>query len=323
LEFANPLQNEYQFKLQGYNENWIYNGNNNTATYTNIPSGEFIFKVKGSNNDGIWNEEPKQLFIKVLPPWWKTWWAYLIYGLAITAVIYGWIRWQVNQRTLKINQLAKIQKARYEERELLREKNAADFHDELGHRLTKVSLFLELAEREAQDNSNLITFLNKIKTNTMDLSEGIRDLIWSLDPKKDTLFQTIIRLQEFGDRLFEFSKINFIMESIEDRLEEIDLELETRKHLLMIFKEAMNNSLKYSEAEKAIFLTQTESDYVEIIFKDNGKGFDPFQKRKGYGLKNMKDRAKKINAIFDLKTDIGEGTEIRLKIFPKGFPQMG
>ena len=73
---------------------------------------------------------------------------------------------------MKIKQLAKIQKARYEERELLREKNAADFHDELGHRLTKVSLFLELAEREAQDNTNLITFLNKIKTNTMDLSEG-------------------------------------------------------------------------------------------------------------------------------------------------------
>lgn len=314
LDFANPLQNEYQFKLEGYNEDWIYSGNNNSATYTNIPNGDFIFKVKASNNDGVWIEEPKQLFIKVLPPWWKTWWANILYVLIFSIIIYGWIRWRVHQRVLKIKQLAKIQTARYEERELLREKNAADFHDELGHRLTKVSLFLELAEREAKENSNLTTFLKKIKTNTIGLSEGIRDLIWSLDPKKDTLFQTIIRLQEFGDRLFEFSNINFKMESVDNSFEKIDLEPETRKHVLMIFKEAMNNSLKYSDAEKAMLHSQTENGHVEIIFKDDGKGFDLFQKRKGYGLKNMKDRAEKINGIIEMKTKDGEGTEIRLKI---------
>ncbi|MEM1319779.1 MAG: two-component regulator propeller domain-containing protein [Bacteroidota bacterium] len=314
LDYANPSTNQYEYQLENYNKDWIFNAHNNIATYTNLPPGAFVFKVRAANNDGLWNENPRMLHIHILPPWWKTWWAYGGYLLLFTTSLYLLIRWRVRRRIRKIEQQAQIQAARYEEREALRKNNAADFHDELGHRLTKVSLFLELAEREAPNNTKLKKFLTKIKSNTTGLSEGIRDLIWSLDPQKDSLFQTLTRLQEFGDRLFEFSDIRFQLDRIDSSLEQIELEPDTRKQVLMIFKEAMNNTLKYSYAEKALLQTQVHNGHILIIFKDDGQGFDLTKATQGYGLKNMEERAERITAQLTIKAVKGEGTCITLRM---------
>lgn len=79
LSYMRPEKNEFAYKLEGNDENWNYIGNQRRAVYTNIKPGKFIFKVIGTNNDGIWNEQGTTLHIQVLPPLWKTWWAYLLY----------------------------------------------------------------------------------------------------------------------------------------------------------------------------------------------------------------------------------------------------
>lgn len=89
LDYNNPLKNAYAYKLEGFNKDWIYtDANNRVATFTNIPHGTYIFRVKGSNNDGVWNEKGMGLKIVVLPPFWKTWWFKTILVLLISVLLF-------------------------------------------------------------------------------------------------------------------------------------------------------------------------------------------------------------------------------------------
>ena len=313
LSFSQPEKNSYAFKMEGFDEDWNFSGNVSLATYTNLSPGSYTFKVKAANNDGIWNESPAEIAICILPPPWLTWWAYLLYGLILGGLLYGVYKFRVRQKIRAVKEEARIEKVRFEERELLRKQNAADFHDELGHRLTKISLFLELAERQGTPGA-LGKYLSKVKQHTAGLSTGIRDLIWTLDPEQDSLLQTLIRLREFGGKLFEEPAITFQARGVAERLEEVRLESDVRKHLLLIFKEAMNNCLKYSEATQAILEVKNVGGGIQISFQDNGKGFDTAARSPGYGLRNMQERARKIGAKFELKTQPGEGVTVTVAV---------
>lgn len=316
LDFTLPLKNQYKYKLEGFNKDWVNAGNDNAATFTNLSDGTYTFLVFGSNNDGVWSKEPARLVIKVLPPLWKTWWAYLVYLLTIGGIIYGWFRYRLGVRVKEVERKNAIERARFEERELLRNQNAADFHDELGHRLTKVSLFLELAERQSKGGSQLNAHLSKIKQHLAELSAGIRDMIWTLDPKKDSLYQTVIRLQEFGDRLFEHTGIQFQTSGNTAAVDRFQMEPDVRRQVLLLFKEAMNNCLKHSNATKAGLEISVSNHFANFLFHDDGDGFTGTAEKQGYGLKNMKARADKISAEFYIESKPGGGTRISVNKIP-------
>lgn len=111
LNYIYATQNQYAYKLEGYDTDWNYVGERNSAFYTNLSSGKYVFRVKASNNDGVWNEEGRSLIIIVQPPLWRTWYAYLFYVIALAAIIYG-ILYYVNikrnlEAGLKMKQLEK------------------------------------------------------------------------------------------------------------------------------------------------------------------------------------------------------------------------
>ncbi|MCI0694950.1 response regulator [candidate division KSB1 bacterium] len=101
LDFSAPEKNRYAYMLENFNDDWIHTGAIRTATYTNLPPGEYIFRVKGSNNDGVWNEEGAALRLAILPPWWRTWWAYTLYGLTIIGLLYAVRRYELNRIDLR------------------------------------------------------------------------------------------------------------------------------------------------------------------------------------------------------------------------------
>ena len=94
LSYRNPSKNQYSYFMEGYEDDWIYSGNRRFATYTNLPAGKYTFKVKGSNNDGIWNEEGESIQVQVYPPPWQTWWAYLIYIVSIVGLGYSYSKYR-------------------------------------------------------------------------------------------------------------------------------------------------------------------------------------------------------------------------------------
>lgn len=94
LEFTRPEKNQYMYILQGVDDNWYRAGTRRFGKYTNLTGGTYYLKIKGSNNDGVWNENGVSLKVIVAPPPWKTWWAYCLYLAAVTAVLFAFLRYQ-------------------------------------------------------------------------------------------------------------------------------------------------------------------------------------------------------------------------------------
>lgn len=92
LDFRDPAKNRYTYQLEGFSDAWVQLGHQHQVTFTNLDPGTYMFRVKGSNDDGIWNDTPTELRIIVTPPWWKTWWAYTVYLSLIVSGIFAFIR---------------------------------------------------------------------------------------------------------------------------------------------------------------------------------------------------------------------------------------
>lgn len=106
LNYANPQKHTYAYRLQGYNDQWVYaTAGQRTASFANLPAGDYTLVVKASNGEGLWSAQPATLSIAVLPPWWRTWWAYLIYIALIGAALVLYRRVALAQQALK-NKLA-------------------------------------------------------------------------------------------------------------------------------------------------------------------------------------------------------------------------
>ncbi|NOG47483.1 MAG: hypothetical protein HND50_19750 [Calditrichaeota bacterium] len=310
LDFTTPEKNQFAYKMEGFDDEWIKSGSRRFVTYTNLDPGEYIFRVRGSNNDGIWNEEGTSIGITITPPPWQTWWAYILYFIFLSAAIFSYIQFKVREKDKELEMFARIEKAKSEERAMVRKKASADFHDEAGNLITKISLFVELAKRTEKKESQTKGYLEKIEENTKQLSGGMRDFIWSLDPGKDNLLDTMSRLEDFGNSMFEYSDIQFRAIGLKKKLSSINLALDDRRAIVLIFKEAMNNCLKYSKAKKAFLRIDHENEKLKIIFSDNGVGFNLDTIENGYGLTNMNSRAEKVDAVLEIDSIPKKETQI-------------
>ena len=142
LDFSVPKRNKYAYILDGFQKLWISTeGSNRTATYTNLPSGEYTFMAKGTNSDGIWNEKAATIRIIINPPFWQTWWFVTLVVIIITFFIYY-------LGTIRIKSQLEIEK--------LKLKIASDLHDNIGAGLTEISILSEVAERSEGHSSSIV-----------------------------------------------------------------------------------------------------------------------------------------------------------------------
>lgn len=320
LGYQNPEKNTYKYMLEGFDNDWVNAGNTRTATYTNLDAGEYTFRVIAANNDGVWNENGTSIILRVGPAPWLSWYAYTFYVLCFLFAGYGFIRYRVKAATRELVVKSRIEKAKTEERERFRKEASGDFHDEAGSKLTKINLYAELAKMNSGKDETVEEYLQKIEQNSKELSSGMRDFIWAMDPEKDTLFDTIMRLKDFGDDLFKARGINFTVSKVERRLSEIPFPMDARRAVTLIFKEAMNNCFKHASAKNVELSVNLSENIIEIILKDDGKGLSTSENIsaernavKGYGLKNMKTRSDKCKAELSITGSEGHGTEICFK----------
>ena len=145
LEYQRPKNNRYAYYLAGFEKEWNYVGTQRTATYTNLSPGEYVFKVKASNSDGVWSESPKELRIIVLPPWYMTWWAYSLYVLILAGIIYGFVREIKIREAFKTDlRLKEIEKERIRELEQVK----THFFTNISHELrTPLTLIISPIEK--------------------------------------------------------------------------------------------------------------------------------------------------------------------------------
>jgi len=155
LNYIHPDLNQYKHKLEGFDNQWINTGNRNLVTYTNLRPGKYTFRATGSNNDGIWNEEGVQLNLRIHPPPWKTWYAYLSYGVLLAGLILGFVRFQTNRAKLKLEvELEKLEKQKVLEMDQLKTRFFANISHEFR---TPLTLILGPLEKLKANRSGLMT----------------------------------------------------------------------------------------------------------------------------------------------------------------------
>lgn len=222
---------------------------------------------------------------------------YLLAGLALFLVLAFFV-----YRSYRNSQQLKLQ--------LLRNKIATDLHDDIGSTLSSISIFSQMAQQQSKE---VIPMLETIGENSRKMLDAMADIVWTINPENDQFEKIILRMRNFAYELLGAKKIDFEFLADED-VANMKLSMDVRKNLYLIFKEATNNMVKYSDANKALFSIKGEKNNLTMLIRDNGKGFDTGRSTNGNGLKNMKKRAEEMGAYFTIDSKPGAGTTIELKI---------
>lgn len=295
LDYTAPAKNQYAYMMEGFDEDWIASGNRHFAGYTNLDPGHYRFRVKGSNNNGVWNEEGVSLNIIIAPPFWMTWWFRSMVLITIFAFMYAFYR-------MRLRRLLELERTRT--------RIARDLHDEVSATLSSISFFGQaiVNKWEKQMPAEGRTFLSAIINSAQDALEKIKDIIWAINPEHDQLDELLAKCQRFASDLFDSKEIAYAIDISPNKTSKT-LGMEARQHFWLIFKEIITNVAKHSKATTIDVIISADNNRIKLVVSDDGVGFNPDILKGGNGLKNIRSRAEKLNARLNLQTLEGQGTK--------------
>jgi ligand-binding sensor domain-containing protein/two-component sensor histidine kinase len=289
LGFSNAAQNMYKYRLVGIDKNWSQLTHQRSVSFAQLPPGNYTFEVMGSNADGVWNEVPASFTFNIATPFYKTWWFLLFLTAAISGMIYTFYRY-------KLKKAVRI---------------ATDLHDDIGATLSSINMYSESLKTQVKEKlPHLEAVLKKMGENSRDMVTGMSDIVWAINPDNDSGEKLLQRMENYATDMCAAKNIQLHFYA-DDKSKIRTLPLEKRKNIYLIFKEAVNNAVKYSEA-KNIWVTLKQDAGFRLQVKDDGKGFNEEEVRKGNGLKNFAVRAAEIKASLEIQSTPGEGTVIHL-----------
>ena len=298
----------YSYMLEGVDDKWIDASTQTTAPYTNLNGGDYIFKVRATTTPGVWGSDIASLNIRIIPPFWKRIWFYLLCVLLVTSIIYALYRY-------RINELLKS--------EAMRNKIAQDLHDNVGSTLSSIAVYSEVAQYQQSKNDSqaLQNVLQKIGITSNEMISEMNDIVWAINPRNDSMEKILQRMESFARPLLAAQEINFEF-AYDPGVLQMDLNMEHRKNFYLVFKEAVNNVVKYSQATDLEVIINISEANLLLSVRDNGKGFDPLTisgKSKtslgGNGLHNMQLRANEMKGKLHIESELGKGTLLLLS-FP-------
>ena len=157
------------------------------------------------------------------------------------------------------------------------------------------------------------SYLSQIKNAASDTMESMSDIVWAINPQNDKLEAMISRMKEFAAEICEAKQVDLDFVQPQET-EKISFDAAKRKNIFLIFKESVNNAIKYSNCTMLYIGFEREGNRLMMEIRDNGKGFDVHNGRTGNGLKSMKERAMVIGAAFAIQSKPGEGTSVLAEI---------
>ena len=314
--FSNSLRNpkrvSYQYTLENFDRNWQPVTKKNEAVYTNLPPGQYVFKVKASNNDGVWNQLPAEISFEITPPFWRTWWFFSLAVLLLGLSGRLYYNFRVQK---KLRSLLHVENIKNQEMLKLRKRVAEDFHDQVGNQLASITVLVQLIQAKLTSNKEVEELLTKLGQFTKTLFTGTRDFIWSIDPKSDNVNEMLIYIRDFGEELFEYSGVNFYVETNDAFDTKMKLPVGWSRHVVFIFKEALTNILKHADC-KNVYMNFNVSDQNFVFeLRDDGVGLNGFSdsEQMGMGFQNMKERALRIGGEIAISSENGKGMSIILE----------
>jgi signal transduction histidine kinase/CheY-like chemotaxis protein len=230
LNYTRPEKNQYAYKLEGFDKDWNYVGTRRTATYTNLDAGDYTFRVKASNDDGIWNEEGTSLIIHILPPWWETWWFTTSVALVIFAMGVAFYRLRVRAIKIQNKKLERLVSLRTKELQIANQ---------------------ELVSMERVKENMLAVMSHEIRT-PLNSMIGLAHVLKRRDPRPDQV-EIIDTLKTSGDHLLHL--VNDVLDYNKIQAKKLDLE-DLPFNLIEILKQLHSMFTRVAEEKNIHFSVQ-------------------------------------------------------------------
>ncbi|MBP8244187.1 MAG: hypothetical protein KAX45_06595 [Chitinophagaceae bacterium] len=285
---------EYGYRMKE-NADWIYIGGETKLNFSNLAPGHYQLQIRATNEYGQWVYYSDKLDVIIRYPFWRTGWFYLLLVFLAAGALYLLYRYRLRQ---------------YKKITRLKEKISRDLHDDIGASLSSIHIYGDLAgnswETQPEKSREMI---GKIAQQARELIGRMSDVVWSLQSPGTEKNNFGSRLRNFSQEMLAVKGI-LVEFDIDDGLAASIHNPNTRKNLLLIAKEAMNNIAKYSQATHAVvrFYRQKRTAYLEIT--DNGIGIGDLSLKNGNGLNNMQERCRQLNGECKITAGPEGGTAI-------------
>ncbi|MGL4632639.1 MAG: sensor histidine kinase [Leadbetterella sp.] len=296
--------------LSGHFNHFIYSINNSSSW--NVAQGNLLnvilqggnntLKIKAIDNNNNSSHEQLTLKFDIKIPLYERiyfWVLITIVGITGLGLIFYW------------NHLKRIKRKEAQKNELIKQRNmiTADLHDDIGSTLSSLRLNSAVANKLLSKSPDQVqSILSKIENQAQQLGENLSDMVWSLKPIEEEFIDFDARIKNFTNDILGSMGIDYEIK-IDEGLSQNLLNINLRKNLLFVTKEAINNAAKYSQATKIEIYCSLKENDILLTVKDNGRGFIP-ENIVGNGIKNMQKRIKELNGQFEVQSQIGNGTTL-------------
>jgi signal transduction histidine kinase len=330
LDYNKPEKNQYAYKLEGFDQDWIEAGTRPYASYTNVPGGNYTFRVTASNGDGVWNSTGVSLPIVITPPVWETWW-FRVLGIVLLifalAAAFYWRTRTIQHQKLALEKQVELRTAELQHEIEQREKAekaladsaaaeavasertrlARDLHDAVTQTLFSASLIAEvlpdLWEMKPEEGRKRLEELRQLTRGAL---AEMRMLLVELRPNALIDVPLPVLLKQLCESFIGRARLPVQLNVDGKRTLPPDVQMTFYR----ITQEALNNIVKHAKATQVIVTLRLE-DNVRLSIVDNGVGFDPASVPADHlGTKIMRERAEAIGAKYSLYSEPGEGTQI-------------
>jgi signal transduction histidine kinase len=268
-----------------------------SLSFANLAPGQYEFEVRAINDDRMYSK-PATVIFSIAAPLWQRWWFISALLVLVAFTIYVFFRYRLTQLL---------------ELERMRTRIATDLHDDIGSNLTKISILSEIVkQRSNQDDKG--NFLTSIADISRESVSAMSDIVWSINPGKDSLLELTRRMRQYAEDLCQQSSLQLNFNSFESS-SDLKLNADIRRNVYMIFKESLNNIVRHSKASEVWVDFGNKDHQLILLVRDDGAGFEgSLMGDGGNGLVNMQKRAAALKGEFDITSNPNEGTKIVLAV---------
>lgn len=310
LDLTAPTHLRFRYKLEGMDARWVEAGVQRTAPFSQLPPGDYRFRVMAGGSDGQWHEADEAMRLQVVPRAWERRWIQFLGTGLLVSLVGGSLNWrQRRQLRLKLERLEMEQRVENERRRIAR-----DLHDEVGSRLTRISQLGDLMLKESQSPAWIKSQVGAITSGIRELLSAMDEIVWTINPKNDSLPKLIAFLSDYTETFVSPTGISHRLE-LDPNFPTLPVPAQSRHHLLLAVKEALSNAVRHA-APKMVRLKLHASDgWLEVVIADDGQGFDLEKARAGgQGIANMVERLKLISGQAEVRSEVAKGTTVTLRM---------
>ena len=295
IDFSGGHSPRYQYRLGPLDSKWREATSQRSVQYARLGSGNYAFEVRGLSSEGKASAEMARVEFRVLPPLWQRSWFILFLGVSLAALTYA-------AHSYRMRQVMEVHR--------VRTGLAADLHDDMGSGLAEIAILAELARRKAPSEENSMEY---VAERARELRATMGDIVWSIDPAADNLTGVIRRWRQTAAGMLSGVSLTFTAPP-EGATDTIALRPDRRRHLLLLFKEAVTNVARHSQAAHVAIEVALASGLLTVRIHDDGRGFDPRLVSWGTGLRSLARRAQELKGILEIRSAPGAGATVKFEV---------